>query len=595
MNRGPSARLLLLLLLASYAAWVLSHWGPACVSPDAVGLCQQAHQLAESGVGSFQPESPAQLVGTHWVETGDNTYRGRFPPAYPILLGLAYRLVGSGWSLLLGPLLGVVAVGLLFGIGWSAWRREGSLEGSSPAGGQASGDLPTALLGGLLLATLPLYNRLALHGDTHVPAAACVLAGIWLLLRWDREPSRRRAFAAGLAWGLLPSIRYGEVVMSLAAGSFMVFRAVRAGRESGHRRTILPALAGAGLPVVLLGVYHTVAFGRPWRTGYALTNEQTAFSLSQIPDHLAFYFGNLVGHPAVALSAAFGVCALGLMIWNREARPVGLFLLGAVLPSVLLYTAYYWQDPEYPSLVLRFFLPAMVCLLVAITWLLSFSRGRTRWVVRAVAMGLIVLGAVDSEGEMREEGLALQGGSALVAAARTAVPVGSVIICPRGLGEILSYTGLWHLVPQWLFPGDPQREQVIVPWEVTPDLVREQALRPAPMQADRGASLRSHYRDLPDSTLVRVVLEDVRKWQPSAGVYWIGDPAVVDRADRGLTGRRFRVLGYVVLPGPGGEEADTEDPSRHLPRIPIFRLEPDTAAVVPPARQISTVRRPDSG
>jgi len=121
MNWRSSPRLLLILLLASYAAWVLSHWDPACVSPDAVGLCQQAHQFAESGLGPFRPESPAQLVGTHWVETGNNTYRGRFPPAYPILLGLAYRLVGPGWSLLLGPLLGVVAVGLLFWL-WLMFR-----------------------------------------------------------------------------------------------------------------------------------------------------------------------------------------------------------------------------------------------------------------------------------------------------------------------------------------------------------------------------------------------------------------------------------------------------------------------------------------
>ena len=74
---------------------------------------------------------------------------------------------------------------------------------------------------------------------------------------------------------------------------------------------------------------------------------------------------------------------------------------------------------------------------------------------------------------MREEGLALRGGRELVSAVRQTVPPGSVLICPRGFGETLAYTGLWRIVPQWLFPGDPERDRIVVPWEVTPEMVRE--------------------------------------------------------------------------------------------------------------------------
>jgi len=360
--------------------------------------------------------------------------------------------------------------------------------------------------------------------------------------------------------------------MSFAAGAFMVLRGCGSRGGAPHRRTLWWAVAGAGVPLVLLSVYNTVAFGSPWRTGYALTNEQTAFGLSLIPSHLGFYLTSLLAQPALAAFSVFGVYALGAMVLDRQSRPVGLFLLSAILLSLALYVSYYWGDMEYPSLALRFFLPSVACLLVAITWLLA--RGRGGWLVRVSVVALIALGAVQSETEMREEGLALRGGSALVAAARQAIPRGSVLICPRGLGETLSYEGLWHMVPQWLFPGDPQRDRIIVPWEVTPELARQRAHLPAPMQPNRGAALRSHYRSLGDSALVQAVLTDVRRWQPSAAVYWLGDPSVVARADRVMNDQEFRALGYMVLPGWSEEEANVEGPSRISPRIPIFVLEP---------------------
>jgi len=573
MNGKQIGRMALPLLLAPYLAWVLSHWHPACVAPDAVGLCQQAQHFADSGLVPFRPESPAQLVGTHWVEVHDGTYWGRFPPGYPLLLGLAYRLVGPGWSLLLGPFLGMVAVGLIFGMGRSLWRRGDEREHAPQGGDRMPEGTVAALLAALLLATLPLQNRLVLHGDTHVPAVVCVLAGIWLLHLWEGCPSRRRAFAAGLTWGFLPSLRYGEVVMSLAAGAFMLLRGLGRRDRAAHRGSLGSAVAGAGVPLGLLSVYNSVAFGSPWRTGYALTNEQTAFGLSLIPSHFGFYLTSLLAQPVLAAFSVFGLYALGVMLLDRESRPVGLFLLSAILLSVALYVSYYWGDMEYASLALRFFLPSLACLLVAITWVLARARGRGRWLARASAVALIVLGAVHSETEMREEGLALRGGSALVAAARQAVPAGSVLICPRGLGETLSYEGLWHMVPQWLFPGDPQRDRIVVPWEVTPELLHQRALRPAPMQATRGAALRSHYRSLGDSALVRAVLTDVRRWQPSSAIYWIGDPSVVARADMVLNDQEFRALGYMVLPGWSEEEANAEGPSRISPRIPIFVLE----------------------
>jgi hypothetical protein len=596
-------RLVLVLTLALYSAWQLSHWEPVCVAPDTVGLCQQAQHFAESGVEPFRPESPAQMVSSHWVQTGDATYRGRFPPGYPALLGLAYRMAGPERSLLLAPLLGAVALALLFFVGLglevrtsqsgspsTAYSQDPGVEGitegdPSDGSGRAFTETPSprdvwpALLATILLAAFPLQNRLVLHGDTHVPAAVCILAGIWLLLRWDRDPLKRRAFAAGMAWGLLPSLRYGEAVFSLAAGAFLAARGLQP--RTHHRKTLWAALVGAGIPLALLGIYNTLAYGAPWRTGYAFTHEQTAFSLSVIPGHLSFYLSSLAAQPTLASFVALGACALGLMILRRESRPFGLFLLGASLLSVLLYTSYYWGENEHAPLALRFFLPAMVSLFVANAWLLTEARGRKKWPLRAVAAVLIAFGVIRSEAEMRDEGRAMRGGAALVAAARQAVPEGSVLICPRGFGETLSFGGRWRIVPQWLFPGDPERERIIVPWEVTADLAREYADRPAPMQTTRGAALRSHYRGLVGSDLVRAVLTDIRQWEPSAAVYWIGDPGVVAGVDSLLTNQAFRALGRLAFPGGSEEAAAADGPTRIPAGIPIFVLEPGPSSEGP--------------
>ncbi len=571
MKPRHTSRLLLPLTLVLYSAWVLSHWEPVCVAPDTVGLCQQAQHFAESGLKPFQPESPAQLVGTHWVQTEDATYRGRFPPGYPALLGLAYRLVGPEWSLLLGPLFGALAVSLLLLFGLSLGHQNG----------RDSRDLWPPLLAAVLLATFPLLNRLVLHGDTHVPAMVNILAGIWLLKRWDRKPSKQRAFAAGLAWGLLPSLRYGEAVFTLTAGAFMAVRGLRKGK--GHGNTVWPSVAGAMIPLALLAGYNGLAYGSPIRTGYALTQEQTAFSLSVIPGHLLFYLSSLLAQPIVVSFVALGIGALGVMIRNRKARPLGLFLLVASLLSVLQYTSYYWGENEDPSLALRFFLPAMASLFVAITWLLVHTTGRQRWPLRVAVAGLVMLGVFGSEVEMREEGLALEVGVGLVTAARQAVPDGSVLICPRGLGETLLYGGTWRIVPQWLFPGDPQRQRIIVPWEVPPEVAQEYADRPAPMQAARGAVERSHYRGLHGVDLVQAVLTDISQWAPSADVYWLGDPRVVEGVDTLIENRSFRALGYLALPGSSGDGAAASGLARVPSRIPLFVLEPDSSAEGPPS------------
>jgi len=545
-------RMALAALVAAQAAWLLVHWQPACVGPDAVGICAEAHQLATAGSGTFHPASPAQLVDSHWVQLGGNTYAGRYPPAYPFVLAFLDALFGPALSLLAGPLLAVLAVALLF------------------AAARTMTDAAPAILGAALLATFPLANRLALHGDTHVPATVCVLLGLWALLRWDRRPTPAGAFLVGLAWGVLPTVRYAEGVMSAVAGVYVLWRSMRV-REVGARH-ILAAALGAAIPVGSLLLFDAVTYGAPLTTGYAFTHEQTAFAWANIGPNLKFYLENLARQPSIIGVVVLGMVGLVMMIRDREVRRWGVFLASAVVASTAVYSAYYWGGREDPRLAFRFFLPALVCLIPVIVWCVSHAHGRLRWALGTMVAFQMAVGVFGSERSMRDEAVALTRAEDIVAAAEHVIPRGAVVIAPRTLGETLEYENRWSLVPEWLLPGDPDRSTMLLPWEVSPQIARRYAHTPAPTQIARGADLRSHYRGLSDRELVQAVMTDIHRWRPDADVYWVGDPSVVATADTLLATGRFEAIGRVL--DPAGERAENPDAPYWVPRGPewIFKL-----------------------
>jgi hypothetical protein len=136
--------------------------------------------------------------------------------------------------------------------------------------------LVIALLG---LATLwgPYSTTLFAHGT----AALCVALAGWALERTRGEAAHGRASITpstnarawgvyGAAWAMAVACEYSLLVVAAAAWSSVPRYA---------RRDVWMAAAA---PLLLLGLYHHVAFGAPWRTGYAFqahfdfTRETTA-------------------------------------------------------------------------------------------------------------------------------------------------------------------------------------------------------------------------------------------------------------------------------------------------------------------------------
>jgi hypothetical protein len=131
-------------------------------------------------------------------------------------------------------------------------------------------------------------------------------------------------------------------------------------------------------PLLLL-LYNQWLYGSPWTTGYALSNEQSAYSWEQLENHWRNFFADAFRY------AFFMVLPLGLMgailLGPWHARLIRLLWL---IPISAVYAGYYWYHPWAGWNYYRFFLPMSV-VLTGCAFMLIERVAVSKW-VRAVGM-----------------------------------------------------------------------------------------------------------------------------------------------------------------------------------------------------------------
>src|SRR5262249_49226919 len=120
--------------------------------------------------------------------------------------------------------------------------------------------------------------------------------------------------------------------------------------------------AGAAVPIVPLLIRNQLLLGRFWRTGYALTNEQTGFGWDYFRQHANQYLQSIQGN-GVGLLFALGVVGMVYMTCTKTWRRVGVMLALLTVPMLLLYMAYYWGGMGGMSM--RFLLPTFPLYVIA--------------------------------------------------------------------------------------------------------------------------------------------------------------------------------------------------------------------------------------
>jgi hypothetical protein len=118
------------------------------------------------------------------------------------------------------------------------------------------------------------------------------------------------------------------------------------------------------VPVGALLVHNVVAFGSP--TGYDTTNESAGFSWEFFANNWdnVLYQMNSYG---MLLTLPLGIAGLVAIFWWSWRK--GLVIISWILPTTLVYSAYYWS-PEGLGFA-RFFLILLPALFMSMFWLLS--------------------------------------------------------------------------------------------------------------------------------------------------------------------------------------------------------------------------------
>jgi hypothetical protein len=123
-------------------------------------------------------------------------------------------------------------------------------------------------------------------------------------------------------------------------------------REKRSRFEALAALGAWALPVFYLAIFNLYSLGA--LTGYDPTNESTGFSWQYFSDNWENMFRQL-NSGALFLLFPLGAAGLCFLPWWHKRLSVWLSLW--ILPTLLLYTAYYWAPgARNNTSYLRFFL-----------------------------------------------------------------------------------------------------------------------------------------------------------------------------------------------------------------------------------------------
>ncbi len=464
---------LAVLLCLVHLIWLVS-WVPSgFASPDADGYFAPGRWLATTGSMTMVPEHPAAHVGEHLFELADGSMASRQAPGLAVLVALAWGLAGPGLALYLNPLLASLSVAGT----WLLVRRV--------AGGSLG------LVMALALATNPVLNFHALHGDSHLLVVALLVWGLNLLLAWGEHGRWVHGLAAGVLLGSILGVRYADILLGVGALLWLGHHLVQ--RPERRSQAWAPALGGL-LGVAPLLVRNSLTFGAPWRTAYGITGEQSAFSLAAIDAHLSDYLFVLSG-PLAGSFFGLGLLGAACALRDREQRGAGLLVLGSGLSLLLLYLAYDWTAV---SAVQRFLLPTVPLWLLGSAMLLSrLDRGRV--VAWGLVMWMAVAGLHRSHRLLAEEGHAGEVVGTVALAVRGSVPDGSVLLADAELGPWLHYLGRWRLADARVLwsQGGPQTT--------------------GPSRF-RGFGVAGAYDHLDASTRRRVAIAELQEWADQLGV-----------------------------------------------------------------------------
>ena len=341
---------MVILLPALHLALTFSLHTPAIIHLDENAYVVSARLLSEDGTFARTVEDQPVFQGRLWIDTGKELI-SKYPPGFPLLLAVVQHLFGHESVYFVPPLLMALAVLAMAWLSWSFFCRD-------------EDSFTSMFYAGLATTFFAFNSTVLIMGTVLFSHAASLCAVLFLLLaaHCASGSGRVQTWAlVGLLAGLVITIRYSEMI--LLAPFLLAF--LFCSREDSR---LLPRglwfLLGLALPLMALAYYNFIYFGAPFRTGYAYTDEETAFALKHILTNGPLLLEKFV------LSGAGILLPLALWrIFRGQGMRARKWFAGTwILLPFLFFGVYYWQpninSGMYNSIHMRFLLPMLPVLIL---------------------------------------------------------------------------------------------------------------------------------------------------------------------------------------------------------------------------------------
>ncbi len=513
-----------LLLFAGYAVLLFSRFAPAITQPDDNGYFAQASLIVRDHTTWFKMASPAQYVGMHWLLTPDGKLVPRYPAGLAVIIGAIYATFGWRAAVMTNPLL---ALGCLFAV-FLVTRR-------------VTGRAIWGITAAAVLGINPTFVEHALSGDAHIGVACFLAWAMYLLVVWNDTRKGWVALLAGIAFGVIPTIRYPDCVMYLGLGAFVLWSLFGAWRYWEH---VLVMAAGSMVPILPILIRNQLVLGHFWKTGYELTNEQTGFSKDYFLQHYSLYLENLLTN---GMGVFYGLGILGIvgMIGSRKYRGLGLMTALAVIPMVLLYMAYYWAGMgQNGAGIMRFMVPVFVPLTIAGAWVVAEVGNKLALPAR-VALPVVLLafqgywGIPEFSARLDQQKLQRENLAVVTGAMEQAIEPGAVVVSDNGLLQHLDYVRIWKLADQSNYRGGMGFGR----------FGGRADDQPSPMQPAKQKMIANLYSGSLDERKA-AFYKDCTTWADGKKVYFVGTE--IDARSLGKVGPagEMRIVKRIQLPKP---------------------------------------------
>jgi len=414
--------LIILGLCVLHLLFLLRFFAPAISTPDAQGYFVQGKIIAKYGHSYFVPQNNLQYIGPHWHSTNGQKYYTTFPPGFPILIAIVYKLFGANPSFLINPILASISL-LIFFFLCKNWLSNS-----------------WALVATFFLAINPFYNEHALFGDSHTSLIFFFLIALLFLIKAIKSNNCVYAIISGVALGVVPTIRYAEFVLCIVFASYIFWLFYT---KKISLRTYISFVIAISIPLIPLAVRNHIAFGNFWITGYSLANTQALFGFNYLIEHF-IPFLVMLATTGMGVLFWFSIGGFIKLLKTPDTKSIGVYFLSSVSLLSFTYMAYSWSpDPE----TMRFLLPTFPIYTLVAVYFISHLKKKYKIAFLSIALlALLPWGVLGSSRAVKPLYVRNSVLADITKAVERNIEAGSIIITYEGICQNLDLYGKWKLI-----------------------------------------------------------------------------------------------------------------------------------------------------